>query len=122
MGRDFTSEEGQPGKDHEVILFNRLWQRLGARPDIVGQQLRINGEQYTVVGVMAPGPTDRLSTQLVVPLAFKPETLNHDFHWLLVMASEAGRDDRTGSSRHAGRNCSPRQRLSAVEHSIWRER
>ena len=85
MGRDFTSEEGQPGKDHEVILFNRLWQRLGARPDIVGQQLRINGEPYTVVGVMAPGPTDRLSTQLVVPLAFKPETLNHDFHWLLVM-------------------------------------
>jgi len=85
MGRDFTSEEGQPGKDHAVILFNRLWQRLGARPDIIGQQLRINGEPYTVVGVMAPGPTDRLSTQLVVPLAFKPETLNHDFHWLLVM-------------------------------------
>ena len=85
IGRDFTSDEGQPGKDHEVILFNRLWQRLGARRDIVGQQLRINGEPYTVVGVMAPGPTDRLSTQLVVPLAFKPETLNHDFHWLLVM-------------------------------------
>jgi len=40
MGRDFSPEEGQPGKDHEVILFNRLWQRLGARPDIIGQQLR----------------------------------------------------------------------------------
>ena len=85
MGRDFSPEEGQPGKDHEVILFNRLWQRLGARPDIIGQQLRINGEPYTVVGVMAPGPTDHLSTELVVPLAFRPETINHDFHWLLVM-------------------------------------
>ena len=31
MGRDFSSQEGEPGKDHEVILFNRLWQRLGAR-------------------------------------------------------------------------------------------
>ena len=85
MGRDFSSEEGQPGKDHEVILFNRLWKRLGARTDMVGQQLRLNGESYTVVGVMAPGPTDRLSTELVVPLAFKPEQINHDFHWLLAM-------------------------------------
>jgi putative ABC transport system permease protein len=85
MGRDFSPEEAQPGKDHEVILFNRLWQRLGARSDIVGQQLRLNGEPYTVIGVMAPGPTDRLSTELVVPLAFKPEQINHDFHWLLAM-------------------------------------
>ncbi len=85
LGRDFSTEEGQPGKEHEVILFNRLWQRLGARRDIVGQQLRINAEPYTVVGVMAPGPTDRLSTELVIPLALKPEQINHDFHWLLVM-------------------------------------
>jgi putative ABC transport system permease protein len=85
MGRDFSSEEGQPGKDHEVILFNRLWKRLGARTDMVGQQLRLNGESYTVIGVMAPGPTDRLSTELVVPLAFKPEQINHDYHWLLAM-------------------------------------
>ena len=85
MGRDFSSDEGQPGKDHEVILFNRLWQRLGARSDIVGQQLRLNGEPYTVIGVMAPGPTDRLSTQLVAPLAFKPEQVNRNFHWLLAM-------------------------------------
>src|SRR5438876_64101 len=84
-GRDFSPDEGQPGKDHEVILFNRLWQRLGARPDIVGQPLRINGEPYTVIGVTAPGPTDRLSTELVVPLAFRPEVINHDFHWLLAM-------------------------------------
>ena len=85
MGRDFSTEEGQPGKDHEVVLTNNLWQHLGARPDIVGQQLRLQGEPYTVVGVMAPGPTDRLSTKLVVPLAFQPEQINHDFHWLLVM-------------------------------------
>lgn len=85
MGRDFSSEEGLPGKDHEVILFNRLWKRLGARTDIVGQQLRLNGEAYTVIGVMAAGPTDRLSTELVVPLAFKPEQINHNFHWLLAM-------------------------------------
>ena len=85
LGRDFLPEEGQVGKDHEVVLVNRLWQRLGADRNIIGRQLRINGEPYTVVGVMAPGPPDRLQTELVVPLAFKPEQINHDFHWILAM-------------------------------------
>ena len=85
LGRDFLPEEGQPGKDREVILSNKLWKRLGSRPDIVGQQLRMNGEPYTVVGVFAPGATDRLQTELVVPLSFEPEQVNHEFHWLLAM-------------------------------------
>ena len=45
----------------------------------------LNGEQYTVVGVMAPGAPDRLDTEIVAPLAFKPEQINHDFHFILVM-------------------------------------
>jgi putative ABC transport system permease protein len=32
-----------------------------------------------------PGQPDRLDQWLIVPLAFKPEQLNHDFHWLLAM-------------------------------------
>jgi putative ABC transport system permease protein len=85
LGRDFLPEEGEPGRQHEVILTHKLWQRLGADRGIVGHQIRLSGELYTVVGVIAPGPTDRLQTQLVVPLAFKPEQINHDFHRLLVM-------------------------------------
>ncbi len=84
-GRDFLPDEGQPGREHEVILSNKLWQRLGARSQIVGDQLRINGEPYTVVGVLASGATDRVRSELTIPLAFKPEQINHDFHWLLVM-------------------------------------
>jgi putative ABC transport system permease protein len=33
----------------------------------------------------AAGDQDRGQNQLTVPLVFKPEQLNHDFHWLLVM-------------------------------------
>jgi len=86
MGRDFLPAEGEPGKDQVVILTYRLWKRLGGNREIIGQQIRMNSEPYTVVGVMAPGAADRLQTQLVVPLAFKPEQINHDFHWLLAMA------------------------------------
>ncbi len=86
LGRDFLPAEGEPGKDHVVIFTYRLWKSMGGNREIIGQQIRMNSEPYTVVGVMAPGATDRLQTQLVVPLAFKPEQINHDFHWLLVMA------------------------------------
>jgi putative ABC transport system permease protein len=84
-GRDFLPEEGVAGKDHVVVLMNRLWKRLGADPNIVGKRINLDGTAYTVVGVLAPGVTDRLSVQLAVPLVFTPDQVNHDFHWLLVM-------------------------------------
>lgn len=85
LGRDFLPDEGEIGKNHIVILTHRLWQQLGADRDIIGKQIKMNGEPYTVVGVNLPGQTDRLESQFVVPLAFKPEQINHDFHWLLVI-------------------------------------
>jgi putative ABC transport system permease protein len=85
FGRDFLPEEGTLGREHEVILMNKLWKRLGSDPNIAGKTIRIDGTPYTVVGVLGPGVTDRLNQELVAPLAFKPEQLNHDFHWLLAM-------------------------------------
>ena len=86
LGRDFLPGEDQPGRNHVVILMNRLWQHhFGGRRDIIGHDIRINGERYTVVGVMAPGQQDRMPNQLWIPLTFKPEQINHDFHFLLVM-------------------------------------
>jgi putative ABC transport system permease protein len=85
LGRDFLPEEGVAGKEHVVILLNKLWKRLGADPNIIGKPIRLDGTPYTVVGVLAAGQADRLDQSLIVPLVFKPEQLNHDFHWLLVM-------------------------------------
>ena len=85
LGRDFLPEEGVDGKNHEVILTHKLWSHLGADPRLIGHSMRINGEPYTVVGVLAPGIFDRSQAQIAVPLAFKPEQLNHDFHWLVSM-------------------------------------
>ena len=83
-GRDFLPEEGTLGKEHEVILMNKLWRRLGSDPKIVGKTVQLDGTAYTVVGVLGPGQPDRLDQWLIVPLAFKPDQLNHDFHWLLA--------------------------------------
>jgi predicted permease len=52
-GRTFNDGEDQPGNDHVVVLSDRLWQRkYGRDPKIVGQQITLDGESYTVVGVM----------------------------------------------------------------------
>src|SRR5688572_29899390 len=52
-GRDFLPEEGEPGKGRVVILSHRLWLRqFGANPDLVGKQIRMDGDPFTVVGIM----------------------------------------------------------------------
>lgn len=85
LGRYFLPEEGVEGRDHVVILTHKLWAKLGANRNIIGTTLRLNGEPYTVVGVQRPGNYDRGQAQMYVPLVFKPDQINHDFHWLLVM-------------------------------------
>jgi len=85
MGRYFLPEEGTEGRDHVVILTHKLWLKLGANPNVIGTTLRLDDAPYTVVGVQRPGIFDRQQAQLTVPLVFRPEQVNHDFHWLLVM-------------------------------------
>ena len=38
LGRDFLPDEGIVGKEHVVILINKLWKRLGSDPNIIGKQ------------------------------------------------------------------------------------
>lgn len=52
---------------------------------MIGKTMRLNGADYTVVGVLSPGLPDRLGPELAAPLAFRPEQINHDYHWLLTM-------------------------------------
>jgi putative ABC transport system permease protein len=50
LGRDFTSEDGTPGKQRFVILAHALWKRLGANPAMIGTIILMDGEPYTVAG------------------------------------------------------------------------
>jgi putative ABC transport system permease protein len=78
LGYDFISEDGTPGRDRVVILAHSMWKRLGADPAIIGSTLAMDGEPYTVVGVLAPGLRDR-GASVTVPLVITPEHLNqHD--------------------------------------------
>ena len=55
LGRTFTADEGQPGKDDVLVISHRLWQRLfGGDPAIIGRTVRFRERPMTVVGVMPP--------------------------------------------------------------------
>ena len=52
-GRDFAAGDGRPGSPPAVIVSNRFWQqRLGGRPEAVDHPIRLDGDDYTVVGVL----------------------------------------------------------------------
>jgi predicted permease len=53
IGRAFFDNEDQPGRDHVLILGHDLWQRhFGSDPSIVGRTIRLNREDWTVIGIM----------------------------------------------------------------------
>jgi predicted permease len=91
LGRRFLPEEDKPGT-RVVILNDGLWQRrFGSDPKIVGQPVNLNGESYSVVGVMPPGIElpgfDNWKDQLWVPIAFSSEEANsRGNHYLEVIA------------------------------------
>ena len=56
LGRHFTADEEQPGRNTVILLGYGLWERrYGADRSIVGQSISIDGIPHTVVGVMPPG-------------------------------------------------------------------
>jgi putative ABC transport system permease protein len=74
MGRNFSPEEETPGKDRVILLHYRTWQTLfGADRDIVGTSLRLDGQPYTVIGVMPEGfDFPEGGPEFWAPLALRP--------------------------------------------------
>jgi putative ABC transport system permease protein len=56
LGRFFVAEEHEPGKGQVVILGFDLWQRrFGGDPGVLNKSVTLDGNVYTIIGVMGPG-------------------------------------------------------------------
>jgi predicted permease len=75
VGRGFTEEEATPGADRVVVLSHRLWMtRFGAQSGTIGQDIRLDGESFRVIGVMPEGFNFFESEiDAWMPFAFTPE-------------------------------------------------
>jgi putative ABC transport system permease protein len=84
LGRAFSEGEAQPGRDHLAILSHELWDReFGSDASVIGHNIRLNREDYTVIGVMPAnfrlmGFTPQLWTPLVVSAADQTAAAHND--------------------------------------------
>lgn len=70
-GRFFSLEEDKPGAGHVLMLSYGLWQRsFGGRTNLINQAIQLNGQSYTVIGVMPP--------DFKFPPAFSATTLSEE--------------------------------------------
>jgi predicted permease len=70
LGSDFTSQEDQPGGPPVVIVSDRLWKdRFGGSPAALGKILTLDGADYTIAGVLAPGFVFESDADVYTPLA-----------------------------------------------------
>src|SRR5205823_1637923 len=70
-GRVFTDDDAQPGAPHVAVLSHDVWQRkFGGEQSAVGRTVRMNGESFTIVGIMPPGFTFPRGAELPAGLQF----------------------------------------------------
>jgi putative ABC transport system permease protein len=74
VGRDFLPEEDRAGATPAVILSYGFWQRrFGNDPGIIGQQLTLNDQSYTVVGITPPDFQYGVDADVTVPFGLQTQ-------------------------------------------------
>ncbi|HEX4666949.1 MAG TPA: ABC transporter permease [Chthoniobacterales bacterium] len=71
LGRVFDAEDAKPGKAHVAVLSYGLWnRRYGADRNLIGHDILLDGEKYSVIGVMPPNFAPDDEGALWVPSPF----------------------------------------------------
>jgi len=71
LGRGFAAGENEPGRTHVVVLGHKLWQeRFGGDPGVVGRDVQIDREPWTVVGVAPAGFSYPEGAEIWRPLTY----------------------------------------------------
>jgi putative ABC transport system permease protein len=86
LGRGLQPQDGEPGQDHVVVISHELWvSEFASDRAVIGRVVRLQGEPYSVVGVMNENSgADWNWTEVWCPLAFYPDNLTRAYYWLGV--------------------------------------
>ena len=89
VGRTFVAGEDQPGAPKQVVVSEKTWrERLNSDPNLEGKKLILNGEPYSVIGVVSGGfkqPFDA-DVEAWMPMAYFPgNTGQRDARFMFAM-------------------------------------
>src|SRR5437879_2476569 len=71
LGRTFTTSEEQAGAHRVAVISSGMWQRrFGGDPDVLGRSIAVDGEPFSIVGVLPPEVRTPFETRrdLFIPL------------------------------------------------------
>ena len=78
LGRMFTAEEDRPNGPNVALIGTALWrERFGGRADVLGQTMRLNSRQFTIIGVLPPSADFPGGVRLWTPLQGDPTSVNN---------------------------------------------
>jgi putative ABC transport system permease protein len=111
LGRTFSPEEDRPGSAARVlVLSHEFWQRrYGGDPDIVGRMLNLNGETWSVIGVMPAGFGFPFTAEAWIPFAPNPASSRGDHRMEMIgrlkpgVSVEQAREDLGAVAAELGR-------------------
>ncbi len=116
LGRSFTAEEQQPGREHVVVLSYSVWKaQFGGDPAVLGHMVRLDDQLATVIGVMPGGfafPADNVGKpQIWQPAPLAPGSLARNGNSLVAYDVIARRDPHTSIEALT-------RQLSAIQHDL----
>ena len=78
LGRTFTAEEDRPNGPNLVVIGTAVWrERFGGRDDALGQTIRLNSRQFTVIGVLPASAEFPGGVRLWTPLQGDPNSIDN---------------------------------------------
>src|SRR5215471_3120102 len=79
LGRTFSADEDEPGKDHVLVSSYAFWvSRLGSDPNVVGRTISVGSAPYTVIGVMPRSFVDTRPDEYKAAAFWMPRRPSYD--------------------------------------------
>ncbi len=91
LGRNFLQEEERPSGPEAVILTHALWKNaFRSDPDVVGRQVELDDESYTVAGVLPAGFQFVEPAQAFIPLRFEITSMDSGYNTSAIARLKRG--------------------------------
>ena len=85
-GRTFSAQEDAPGGPRVAVISHHLWMsRFAGDPQAVGRPISLNGDAYTVIGILPARFRSEPAADVFIPLQADPNSTNQG-HYLSVAA------------------------------------